>query len=52
MYDGESLGKFLLAHGFSDPGILQPSETRIEAPGSLDLKERLSESVYVEAVNP
>jgi predicted SAM-dependent methyltransferase len=52
MYDGESLCRILLVHGFSDPGILQPDETRIDAPGSLDLKERISESVYVEAVNP
>ncbi len=51
MYDGESLCRILLVHGFSDPGILQPGKTRIESPGSLDLKERISESVYVEAVN-
>lgn len=52
MYDGESLVRLLLLHGFSDPGIQTPGETRIENPELLNLKERLSESIYVEAVNP
>ena len=52
MYDGDSLCKKLLAHGFVDPSILSPRETRIHDPGPLDLKERSDESVYVEAENP
>ena len=52
MYDGDSLCGLLLLHGFSEPTILNPGETRIESPGSLDLQERISESIYVEAINP
>lgn len=52
MYDGASLRNLLLAHGFVEAAILQPGETRVLAPGPLDLQERFSESVYVEAENP
>ena len=52
MYDGDSLCRLLVAHGFSDPHILEAGSTTIKKPGSLDLKERLADSVYVEAVNP
>ena len=52
MYDGVSLCRLLSMHGFIDPTIMQLDETNIQNPGPLDLRERLSESVYVEALNP
>ena len=52
MYDGKSLCKLLSSAGFYEPCILEPSLTTIPDPGMLNLKERLSESVYVEACNP
>jgi hypothetical protein len=33
-------------------GVVPPGSTRIAEPGRLDLWERASESVYVEAVRP
>ncbi len=52
MYDGPSICRLLLAEGFLDPTVLQAGETTIADPQGLDLNERLSESVYVEAVKP
>jgi len=52
MYDGKSLCKLLSSAGFNEPCILEPGLTTIPDPGMLNLKERLSESVYVEACNP
>jgi predicted SAM-dependent methyltransferase len=52
MYDGASLCGLLLAHGFVNAEIMQAGETKIQAPEPLDLRERHSESVYVEAENP
>jgi hypothetical protein len=52
MYDGESLTRLLLATGFKDAAIMPPGSTMIADPGQLDLSERASESVYVEAVRP
>lgn len=52
MYDGASLSDLLHRAGFADAAVLPPGETAIADPGSLDLKERAEESVYVEAVNP
>lgn len=52
MYDGVSLCRLLLAHGFVNAEVMQAGETKIPAPEPLDLRERLSESVYVEAENP
>lgn len=52
MYDGASLCRLLLAHGFVRVEIMQPGETKVRAPEPLDLQERFSESVYVEAENP
>jgi hypothetical protein len=52
MYDGDSLCRLVIAHGFLNPQILEPGTTTIKDPGSLDLEERVSDSVYVEAVNP
>ena len=50
MYDGASLARLLLAMGFKEAAIMPPGSTRIAEPGQLDLSERVSESVYVEAV--
>ena len=52
MYDGPSMVRLLSNAGFSDVRIMAPGDTYISAPGSLDLKERASESVYVEGVQP
>jgi len=52
MYDGDSLAKLLREAGFTDVAIMPPGKTNIADPGDLDLKERASESVYVEAVKP
>jgi predicted SAM-dependent methyltransferase len=52
MYDGTSLAKLLHETGFSDAAIMPPGKTSITDPGDLDLEERASESVYVEAVRP
>lgn len=48
MYDGSSLSKLLSSKGFRNVRILPPGETSISDPGSLDLRERADESVYVE----
>lgn len=52
MYDGRSLCRLLEEAGFLDPQTMPAGETRIADPGSLDLRERIEDSVYVEAVNP
>ena len=52
MYDGGSLCRLLLGYGFVNVSVVQGGETRIPNPGPLDLRERLSESVYVEAERP
>ena len=52
MYDGTSLTRLLLAMGFKEAAIMPPGSTMIAEPGQLDLSERVSESVYVEAVRP
>jgi SAM-dependent methyltransferase len=52
MYDGESLARLIRAAGFAEVGVVPPGSTRIAEPGRLDLWERASESVYVEAVRP
>ena len=52
MYDGGSLTKLLHNAGFADVAIMPPGKTNIADPGDLDLKERASESVYVEAFQP
>lgn len=52
MYDGISLCRLLLAHGFVKAEVMPAGKTKIQAPEPLDLQERLSESVYVEAENP
>jgi predicted SAM-dependent methyltransferase len=52
MYDGGSLRRLLTKHDFVDANVVPGGETRIPNPGPLDLYERLSESVYVEAEKP
>ena len=49
LYDGESMSNLLRECGFGEVRILRPGETRISAPGMLDLFERAGESTYVEA---
>jgi hypothetical protein len=52
MYDGESLTRLLRQAGFDEVVIMPPGSTMIAEPGRLDLSERATESVYVEAVRP
>lgn len=52
MYDGQSLRKLLESHGFIKILVIPAGETRIPNPGLLDLKERSSESFYIEAECP
>jgi len=52
MYDGNSLCRLLEDEGFVEAVVLQPGDTLIPSPGSLDLFERSHESVYVEAIKP
>ncbi len=52
MYDGGSLCRLLLGAGFSHPRVMPAGETMIPRPGALNLAERASESVFVEAINP
>jgi len=49
MYDGPSLVHLLESEGFRDVVEVPAGETRIPAPGALDLHERAGETVYVEA---
>ncbi len=50
MYDAVSLSKLLEKHGFVKSRFFQAGETNIENYEPLNLYERASESVYVEAV--
>jgi hypothetical protein len=52
MYDSASLAKLLIEAGFRNPVNLPPGQTTISESGSLDLREREEESLYVEARNP
>jgi SAM-dependent methyltransferase len=52
MYDGGSLTRLLSEAGFVDAAAVPPGSTRIAEPGQLDLTERGTESVYVEAIRP
>lgn len=51
MYDGASLSRLLHAQGFVQAREVGAGETRIADPGALNLRERESQSVYVEASN-
>lgn len=48
MYDGASLGRLMSEAGFIEPTILPAGKTSIVDPGGLNLRERETESVYVE----
>ena len=52
MYDGNSLSRLLQRNGFIETEVVPVGQTNIPEPESLDLKERSSESVYVEARKP
>lgn len=52
MYDGESLSNLLSKHGFVETKIIPAGQTKIPGHEPLDLNERDSESVYVEAEKP
>ncbi len=52
MYDGRSLSGLVADAGFADVRIVSAGETRLTDAGSLDLREREIESVYVEANRP
>ena len=52
MYDGRSLLRLLESEGFASATVLEPGESRIEDPQDLNLRERSSESVYLEAIKP
>ena len=52
MYDGHSLSALLATAGFVDVKEIQPGETGIGNPGTLELRERELESIYVEACQP
>lgn len=49
MYDGNSLKKLLCRHGFINVEIMLAGKTNIPKSDPLDLYERSSESVYIEA---
>ncbi len=49
MYDGSSLSGLLRKHGFVRAEVVPAGQTRIHGHEPLDLEERSSESVYVEA---
>jgi len=52
MYDGKSLSALLQKHGFTKADVMPVGQTRILDYKPLDLLERESESVYVEAEKP
>lgn len=49
MYDGNSLTRLLQKHGFVKIEVMPAGQTRISDHDTLDLRERVSDSVYVEA---
>ena len=49
MYDENSLSKSLTSAGFNKPQIMKPGHTNIKDHGKLDLSERATGSVCVEA---
>lgn len=52
MYDGNSLSRLLQKHGFVKTEVMPSGQTKIRGHEPLDLQERASESVYVEAEKP
>jgi hypothetical protein len=51
-YDGASLSRLMRDAGFADTKVLEAGKTSIPDPGELNLRERESESVYVEGRKP
>jgi hypothetical protein len=51
-YDALSLCRLLTSFGFEKPTALEAGTTTIRDPGTLDLAERVEESLYVEAEKP
>ena len=49
MYDENSLSKLLTSAGFDNPQIMKPGHTNIKNHGNLDLSERATGSVCIEA---
>lgn len=49
MYDAASLMRLVETHGFCDARALNAGQTTIADPGTLNLRERDGDSVYVEA---
>ena len=49
MYDENSLSKLLTSAGFNKPQIMKPGHTNIKDHGKLDLSERATGSVCIEA---
>ena len=49
LYNKYSLANLLKNHGFINPEVMQPGDTKIKNPGFLNLKERSKESLYIEA---
>jgi hypothetical protein len=52
MYDGSSFARLLERMGFRDVLVVEPGSTSIPNPGELDLRERVPESVFIEARKP
>lgn len=52
MYDGASLGRLVAGSGFGAIEIVPAGHTRLADPGTLDLREREGESLYLEARRP
>lgn len=52
MYDGPHLCNVLMDCGFISATVLEPGETTIQDPGPLNLRERVPESLFVEACKP
>lgn len=52
MYDAASLAALVESCGFVSARSIHAGETSITDPGELDLRERMEESIYVEASRP
>ncbi len=52
MYDAKSLSGLLSECGYRSVQVLDPGQTGIAEPGTLNLHERAGESIYLEAKNP
>ena len=52
LYDGSSLTTLVEKHGFTDSKVMPPGQTSILNHEPLDLFQRASKSVYVEAAKP